>query len=159
MLQWRERSWRILHCGRTLVLLAVALPALAGAERLPIHTYTTADGLGNNVVHRIVRDSHGYLWFCTREGLSRFDGYGFTTYGIEHGLPSPVVNDLLETRDGVYWVATRGGLVHFDPRGAPANAAPAAAPASGAMFTTYTAGEDARAAHVTSLLEIGRAHV
>src|SRR5688572_23553511 len=89
-----------------LALLAIAAPALVRAERLPVKIFTTADGLANNVVNRIVRDSRGYLWFCTREGLSRFDGYGFTTYGIEDGLPDAVVNDLVETRQGNYWIAT-----------------------------------------------------
>jgi ligand-binding sensor domain-containing protein len=74
------------------VLLSLVLPALARAERLPTKIFTTADGLANNVVHRIVRDSHGYLWFCTREGLSRFDGYSFTTYGIDDGLPATEIN-------------------------------------------------------------------
>src|SRR6185503_5389913 len=89
------------------------------AEHLPIKTYTTADGLAHNVVNRVVRDSRGFLWFCTREGLSRFDGYSFTNYGIEEGLPSAIVNDLLETREGVYWVATGGGLCRFNPLGKP----------------------------------------
>ena len=70
------------------------------SEQLPIKTYTTADGLAHNTVNRIVRDSRGFLWFCTREGLSRFDGYSFTNYAIEQGLPSASVNDLLETREG-----------------------------------------------------------
>ena len=51
-------------------------------------------------IHRIVRDSRGYLWFCTREGLSRFDGHGFTTYGIDEGLPSAVINDLDRNEGG-----------------------------------------------------------
>jgi ligand-binding sensor domain-containing protein len=89
--------------------LLLAPSADVRAEHLPIKTYTTADGLAHNVVNRVVRDSRGFLWFCTREGLSRFDGYGFTNYGIEQGLPSAIVNDLLETREGVYWVATAGG--------------------------------------------------
>jgi ligand-binding sensor domain-containing protein len=105
---------------RLLVLLSLAIPALAHAERLPTKVFTTADGLANNVVKRIVRDSRGYLWFCTSEGLSRFDGYGFTTYGIDDGLPGAVVNDLIETREGTYWIATNGGLVRFDPLGTPA---------------------------------------
>src|SRR5436305_5473248 len=90
------------------LLLAVAKGA--AAEHLPIKTYTTADGLANNAVNRIVRDSRGFMWFCTQEGLSRFDGYSFTNYGIEQGLPSAIINDLVETREGVYWVATAGGL-------------------------------------------------
>jgi ligand-binding sensor domain-containing protein len=74
--------------------LLLAPSADVRAEHLPIKTYTTADGLAHNVVNRVVRDSRGFLWFCTREGLSRFDGYSFTNYGIEQGLPSAMVNDL-----------------------------------------------------------------
>src|SRR6478609_2128807 len=97
------------------VVLLAAAPV--HAERLPIRTYTTADGLAHNEIHRIVKDSRGFLWFCTRDGLSRFDGYAFTNFGVEQGLANPAINDLLETRAGEYWVATDGGLVRFDPRG------------------------------------------
>lgn len=89
------------------------------AQQLPIRAYTTADGLPHNDVRRIVRDSRGFLWFCTADGLARFDGYAFTRYGTEQGLPDSYVNDLLETSAGDYWVATRGGLARFDPRGTP----------------------------------------
>jgi len=62
------------------------LAAAAGAQRLPIRTYTIADGLPQNVIGRIVRDANGFLWFCTPEGLSRLDGYTFDNYGIDDGL-------------------------------------------------------------------------
>ncbi|MGE0128161.1 MAG: two-component regulator propeller domain-containing protein [Blastocatellales bacterium] len=101
-------------------LAAACLPALfpAQAELLPVKTYTTADGLAQNNINRIVFDSRGFIWFCTNEGLSRFDGYKFTNYGIEQGLPHRNVNDLLETSSGDYWLATSGGLVRFNPKGA-----------------------------------------
>ena len=89
------------------------------AQALPIKSYATADGLAHNQVNRIVRDSRGFLWFCTAGGLSRFDGYEFTNFGTEQGLPHSSVNDLLETRAGEYWLATSGGLVRFDPNGSP----------------------------------------
>jgi signal transduction histidine kinase/ligand-binding sensor domain-containing protein len=67
-------------------------------------------------VKRIKRDSHGFLWFCTRDGLSKFDGYQFTNYGKEQGLPHPNVNDLIESSAGSYWVATNGaGVSSFNP--------------------------------------------
>ena len=87
----------------------------ARAERLPIKSYTIADGLARDEITRIVRDSRGFLWFCTPDGLSRFDGYRFINYGTDQGLPGRAVNDLLETRSGVYWIATSGGLARFNP--------------------------------------------
>lgn len=98
------------------VALLAALPLPALAERLAVKTYTMADGLPRNSVNCIRRDSHGFLWFCTDEGLSRFDGYTFTNYGVEQGLPDAHVNDFLESRSGEYWVATGDGLCRFNPR-------------------------------------------
>lgn len=97
--------------------LAVTLVPTVRAERLPITRYTSSEGLGGEMVQRIVRDSRGFLWIGTRDGLSRFDGQRFVTYTTEDGLPDPTVNDLLETRSGEYWIATNGGgLCRFDPR-------------------------------------------
>ncbi len=108
-------------CNLKIALLFSALLGLLSivyAEQLPIKSYTTADGLARDTIGRIVRDSRGFLWFCTAEGLSRFDGYQFVSYTTHQGLPDRRVNDLLETRQGVYWIATGNGLVRFNPTGA-----------------------------------------
>jgi signal transduction histidine kinase/ligand-binding sensor domain-containing protein len=95
------------------VLLAHA--GTVAAERLPVRTYTTADGLAHDRVKRIVWDPHGFLWLCTPQGLTRFDGSRFVTYGTDDGLPFPSVNDLLITREGTYWIASNGvGVIRFD---------------------------------------------
>src|SRR3954462_13769884 len=144
---------------RAFLILSIVsfLTLTCRAEKLPLKIYTTADGLAHNTVNKIVRDSRGFLWFCTAEGLSRFDGYTFSNYGTEQGLPHPIVTDLLETRAGVYWVATSGGLVRFDPKGVPAsrivyaNEAPAAALP---MFTVVVpADQDRYAQAITFLFE------
>src|SRR5215831_52958 len=84
--------------------LLIAMSQLTAAERLPLKIYTTADGLPNNNINKIVRDSRGFLWFCTAEGLSLFDGHSFTTYGADQGLVYSNVQDILETPTGDYWV-------------------------------------------------------
>src|ERR1700742_4664438 len=86
-------------------LLALAFAVSIRAERPPFKAYTTADGLAHDSLNRIVRDSHGFLWLCTAEGLSRFDGYRFKNYTQDQGLPHRNINDFLETRDGDYLVA------------------------------------------------------
>jgi ligand-binding sensor domain-containing protein len=100
------------------MLLALSLGGEVRAEKLPFKSYTTAEGLAHDRVNEIVRDSRGFLWFCTGEGLSRFDGYEFKNYTQAHGLPHRSINDLLELEDGSYLVATDDGLTVFNPHGA-----------------------------------------
>src|ERR1041384_199009 len=138
------------------MVFASFLSVIVTAEQLPIKTYTTADGLAHNAVNRIVADSRGFLWFCTQEGLSRFDGYGFTNYGIDEGLPSGLVSDLLETREGEYWVATADGLCRFNPRGRSQERAKDSYGRRGgvvAMFTAYTSGNDPRSRYILTLMQ------
>ncbi len=64
----------------------------ARAQQLSIRRYGVSEGLAHSSVHSIHQDKKGYLWIGTREGLSRFDGYRFTNYGVRDGLGHPFVN-------------------------------------------------------------------
>src|SRR3954447_7351464 len=88
---------------------ACGLWALSAAE-MPFRIYTSQDGLARDDINVIKRDTRGYLWFGTAEGLSLFDGYQFTNYTVNDGLPHRMVTDILETHSGEYWIATFGGL-------------------------------------------------
>jgi ligand-binding sensor domain-containing protein/signal transduction histidine kinase len=116
-------------------ILIVLLSAIVShAEKLPVREYTTADGLPSSQVTCDRKDSRGFLWFCTPEGLSRFDGYTFTNYKVDQGLPDRAVDDFLETRHGEYWVGTARGVALFNPK--PSANAP--------MFTVYGKNETGR---------------
>jgi ligand-binding sensor domain-containing protein/signal transduction histidine kinase len=135
-----------------LLLVCFGCFVILRAERLPIKTHTTADGLPRDHINRIVQDSRGFLWFCTSEGLSRFDGYKFVNYGIEEGLPGREVNDFLETRGGTYWVATNKGLARFNPdRSPPAD--PRGASESSQRFVVYRPGPQPEAQDVSVIYE------
>ncbi|HVE59775.1 MAG TPA: two-component regulator propeller domain-containing protein [Pyrinomonadaceae bacterium] len=108
-----ERLLRIILLSGLLLIL----PNFSQAGHLPVKSYTTFDGLANDSVNKIFRDSRGFLWFCTGEGLSRFDGFGFKNYTQTEGLPHRNINDLLETADGDLLVATTNGLAVFNPNG------------------------------------------
>lgn len=127
----------------TIIILSVRCETLHG-EHLPVKMYTVSDGLVNNRVHRIVRDSRGFLWFCTSGGLSRFDGHNFVNYDVDSGLPFPSINDLYETKTNEYWIATNGGgVIFFNPR----------LEASGSPFTVYTVGDKAVTNRVNTLYQ------
>ncbi|MEP6849457.1 MAG: PAS domain S-box protein [Acidobacteriota bacterium] len=84
------------------------------AELLPLKNYTSADGLGSSFVSYGMRDSRGFLWFCTRDGLSRFDGSRFVTYQVGDAS-QPTIENIFETSRGIYWITTTAGLYRYNP--------------------------------------------
>jgi signal transduction histidine kinase/ligand-binding sensor domain-containing protein/DNA-binding response OmpR family regulator len=79
----------------------------------------TEAGLSQNNVTCILRDRQGFMWFGTRDGLNRYDGYDFDVYkNIPEdslSLASNFVTSVIEDRRGDIWVGTWGGGVErFD---------------------------------------------
>ncbi|MPZ18192.1 MAG: hypothetical protein GEV06_09805 [Luteitalea sp.] len=148
--------WVPFACSLLVLLL---LPTGSTAEGLPMRTFSRAQGVASNRVLRIVRDPKGFLWFCTANGVSRFDGSRFTTYGPDQGLPFSVVNDLLITRDGRYLIASNGvGVITFDVSSRPdaARSRQRSAPPSGThawRFRAHPVSEQAQSNRVNVLLE------
>lgn len=136
--------WGWLRIGIGSVSVLILLTGSTYAERLPVRSYTSADGLADNHVNRIRQDSRGFIWIATDEGLSRFDGYEFINYTTAHGLPHRWVNDIIETRHGNYWVATDGGVCRLDPT---------KTPSSNSAFTCYNPGPSKDARRVNALAE------
>jgi len=76
-------------------------------------------GLPQSTVSAIMQDRQGFLWFGTQEGLSKYDGYGFTSYKYQPNdsgaLSGNWVSAICEDRSGALWVGTHGGgLNKFD---------------------------------------------
>ncbi|MBN2276026.1 MAG: response regulator [Bacteroidales bacterium] len=83
--------------------------------------YSTRDGLSHGSVSDIMKDSKGFMWFSTFDGINKFDGYTFTTYKARPGdntsLSSNRVILLTEDKWGFIWVQTYDSAVYrFDPR-------------------------------------------
>jgi ligand-binding sensor domain-containing protein/signal transduction histidine kinase len=111
-MQGGTRDGTLTSVAAALALIALS-PGLLRAEHLPIRTYNASHGLAHDRVRCVLADSRGFLWFCTADGLSRFDGAHFVNYGVEQGLPHPEVNAIVEAGPGVYWVATERGLARL----------------------------------------------
>ena len=144
----------------TAIAIAVSGSADLEAERVPFRTYTASDGLAHDRVRCVLADSRGFLWFCTVDGLSRFDGSRFINYGPEHGLPHPAVEEIVEAGPGVYWIATAGGLARLRSDSEPSpqvdTAQPDAVNSPGEgpptlALTVYSLGRDAAANDVVTM--------
>jgi len=77
------------------------------------------DGLSQNAVFAIMKDSRGFMWFGTKDGLNKYDWYYFLIY--QHNpfdsttLSANYISSLFEDSRGLIWVGTyNGGLNVFD---------------------------------------------
>lgn len=101
---------RSLICG---LALLCAGTALCTAQRYSFREYT--QGFGNLNIACLVQDHTGYLWVGTQNGLYRYDGAQFLSFGPAQGLPERMIQNLYVGSDGTLWVATTTG-VYFEKK-------------------------------------------
>ena len=77
-------------------------------------------GLPQTYFDPIIQDRKGYMWFGTRNGLIKYDGYVFTTFQYDplnkNSLPTNFANHLCEDSLNNIWIAGDYGLTKFDQR-------------------------------------------
>lgn len=70
--------------------------------------YTIRNGLPENSIRAIFKDSRGYLWLGSDAGVSKFDGNNFTTYNTKDGLAGESVWSIEEDPNGNMWFGCFG---------------------------------------------------
>ncbi len=81
------------------------------AAVIPCRNYDVRNGLSENSVRFILQDREGYMWFGTKDGLSRYNGRDFKVYGNSTGSGHLNIESLLLHSDGdKIWVASRYSL-------------------------------------------------
>src|SRR6185369_7403070 len=90
LFKWKKQHRRYFAVPWLILFISLAI----FAEHLPVKIYTSADGLGSSFVDYLIRDSRGFMWFCTRDGLSRFDGSRFVTYQISAKNSPPGIESI-----------------------------------------------------------------
>jgi hypothetical protein len=119
--------------GAGLVLAFSCTGVLCGAPReneyvrLPISEATdlffTSVAFGQGPAHsrvsHIVEDNAGFLWFGTKDGLKRYDGYRFRDFRPNlrnrTSLSGVFINALFKDHSGKLWVAPDENLDRYDP--------------------------------------------
>ncbi|WP_207421143.1 ligand-binding sensor domain-containing protein [Desertivirga brevis] len=100
-----------------LFFLTKSLPAISQSYFL--NHYQVEQGLSNNAVLSMIQDRSGFMWFGTKDGLNRFDGYRFKIFRTNEDLQGSIGNNsiysLKEDKNGTLWVGTVEGLYSYNP--------------------------------------------
>ncbi len=86
------------------------------AQQLPASHYTIRDGLAQMQCISLLKDSRGYIWVGTKNGLNKFDGERFETFTTRDSLVHNYIAGLAEDSNRYIWVNNIRGLTRFDGR-------------------------------------------
>ena len=99
----------------------VAWTAVAANARnydITAQRISTADGLPTNIVSQIWQSEDGYMWFSTRSGLCRWDGYSLTVDSVAREVESKATTrPEFRLRSSTWQRAGNGRLTRKDKDG------------------------------------------
>ncbi len=105
---------------RTLLFLLGLGASVLMAQNEPMYRFrylTTEEGLSQNTVDHILRDSQGFLWIATWNGLCRYDGYSMQVIKAGQapdGLPDNFTQQVCEGPGNRLWIGTAHGLAVYN---------------------------------------------
>ncbi|HEC44737.1 MAG TPA: hybrid sensor histidine kinase/response regulator [Bacteroides sp.] len=101
-----------------LIILLLATSISAQDRVLRFRHLMDRDDLSSNSVLSICQDYRGFMWFGTRDGLNRYDGYEFRTYYNDPDDSTSIsanhVNVVFEDSQQNLWIGTSTGVNRFD---------------------------------------------
>jgi signal transduction histidine kinase/ligand-binding sensor domain-containing protein/DNA-binding response OmpR family regulator len=96
------------------VLLLLLLCNQSYGQQILFRNYSVIDGLCSNTVWSISQDDKGFMWFGTKNGLNRFDGYQFKSYQFnkedKHSIGNNFIHTICKYDSKNYWIGTEDGI-------------------------------------------------
>jgi ligand-binding sensor domain-containing protein len=102
------------------ILFSIFLLNVASAQqsRFFFKKLTVADGLNDGGILALSQDSRGFMWFSSRAGLNRFDGYSVKSYsyiaGDSTSLPTSLSRAMSPDSSGGFLVGLEDGMLEYN---------------------------------------------
>jgi ligand-binding sensor domain-containing protein len=74
---------------------------------------TTVGVSSTKMIHSILEDSKGTIWFCTNAGIFSYSNKNLKNISDEVGVPTNFVSKIVEDKKGGFWVSTSKGLFYL----------------------------------------------
>ncbi|MCZ2483985.1 two-component regulator propeller domain-containing protein [Aquirufa antheringensis] len=131
-------------------LAMCAVLSLQAQKQTRYERLSTASGLSQSSVYKIIQDKQGFLWFATGDGLNRYDGHNFKIYRNDPSDPTTLsgseIFTVAQDDEGNLWVGTRNsGLNKIE-----------LATGKITRITKGPGGQDLSNSNIPSILNIGK---
>ncbi|GHU76102.1 hybrid sensor histidine kinase/response regulator [Bacteroidia bacterium] len=103
-----------------ILLYALFIPIVVhGEESYYFRHFGVEDGLPQNTVNCIFQDKQGFIWFGTKDGLSRYDGASFLNFRHDKddagSIGNNFVRSIFQGENDEIWVGTDLGVYIYNP--------------------------------------------
>ena len=84
-------------------------------DEIHFRTLDVKSGISDNYISDILHDKYGFMWFATRNGLNRYDGYHFKHYSTTQlGTYDNSIEWVSEDASGTIWIKTPVNYCFYD---------------------------------------------
>ena len=100
-------------------VICFLLPFFANTQitNLKFRQYGTTDGLSSSFIQYIYQDQQGFMWFGTRDGINKYDGYKFAIFkrgtNKKNTISSNDIKSILQDDENKIWLATSEGSINI----------------------------------------------
>lgn len=114
--------WLTIKLYKVFFLLLLVISAYCvnaqSVKQLQFDAITIEDGLSQGMINCIIKDSYGFMWFATKDGLNRYDGFDFVIYKHDiidtNSICDNLITYVFEDKQRRIWVGTSSGLSLFN---------------------------------------------
>lgn len=111
-------GWAIAYLRNILLTVSILIASniVGFGQQFSFNSLTSDDGLAHNSVFSIAEDYKGFMWFGTRDGLSRYDSQRIRNYYFTVYSPNAEANRVtcIYTVGKNLWVGTELGLFCYN---------------------------------------------
>jgi signal transduction histidine kinase/ligand-binding sensor domain-containing protein len=102
------------------LVLSIRMDILGQSSNLSFNHLTVNEGLSVGVANCILKDSKGYIWISTFDGVNRFDGIECKVYknsqSVANSIRGTVFYNIIEDSKYNLWIGSNDGLNYYDRR-------------------------------------------
>lgn len=99
-------------------MLLFAVPAMSTVQRMD--NLSSRNGLFGDTLHKVFRDSKGYLWIAGVNGVARYDGDHFVNFSDknpnENFINGKLFHAINQDNNGSIWVGGDTGVHYYDSK-------------------------------------------